>query len=126
MGIEIIFIIWLLIIIVIFFLARNYNITWWSSLVLAVFFGLLVLLTALHLPFDCEDDKDKSESWDSSKHFKERFDAGKAILGLISIISVIIVVIYLVQRVFEDKCKLTCETSGVAVQPVSGDRVAVY
>lgn len=122
MGIEVIFIIWLLILIVVFFLARNYNITWWSSLVLAVFFGLLVLLTALHLPFDCEeDDKDKGESWSSSKNWKDRFDASRAILGLIAVISIVIVVIYLVQRVFEDQCKPGCEVQA-APSSVVGER----
>lgn len=124
MGIEIIFIIWLLIIIVVFFLARNYNITWWSSLVLAVFFGLLVLLTALHLPLDCEDE-DKSESWSSGKNWKDRFDAGRAILGLIAVISIVIVVIYLVQRVFEDQCKPGCDV-GVQATSALGERATAF
>lgn len=106
MGIEIVFIIWILVVVIIFFLARNYNITWWSSLVLALFFGLLVLLAAIHLPTDdlLGKRKDRDESSCDRDRKDDRLTAGKAILGLLALISIVIIIIYIIQRVFEDRC----------------------
>ena len=109
MGLEFVFFIWIIIVIIIFFLARNYNITWWSSLVLALFFGLLVLIAAIHLPLgECHED---DSSYD--RHRDSEWDLGKVILGLIAIISIVIVIIYIIQRVFEDQCVSTCDNGNV-------------
>ena len=105
------FIIWILVVVVIFFLARNYNITWWSSLVLALFFGLLVLLTAVHLrgsDDDCDDD---------SRGKGDLGNVGRWVLGFFALISIIIVIIYVIQRVFEDQCPASeCATEKVECQ----------
>lgn len=114
MGIEIIFIIWLLVIIVIFFLARNYGITWWSSLVLALFFGLLVLACAICLPTDDlfgKDCDDESSSDRDRKSKKNGLKAGQAILCLLALISLIVIIIYIIQKTFSNTCESICDMS---------------
>lgn len=103
-----VFIIWLLVFVVVFFLARNYNITWWSSLVLALFIALLVLLAAIHLRgfWKSEDDEESSDNYRKSKDSYS--NTGSVILCLLALISVIVVIIYVIQQVFEDTCETEC------------------
>nr|QBK89923.1 MAG: uncharacterized protein LCPAC101_02060 [Pithovirus LCPAC101] len=108
MAVEWTFIVWLIIVVLVFFLTRNYNITWWSSLVLALLAGLFVLLIGVGLCFrdsvggDCDDESSDF----SSRHSRKRCDNGFALplLGFILLISVVVIVIYLIQRVFDDQC----------------------
>lgn len=111
------FIIWILVVVVVFFLARNYNITWWSSLVLALFIGLLVLVSAVWLrDFRGEDCDDSDDSRD--RKCGEWNDLGRWVLCFFALISIIIVIIYVIQRVFEDQCEVTeCATEKVECKP---------
>lgn len=105
MGIEFSFIVWLIVVIIVFFLARNYNISWWSSLVLALFFGLIILGLALGWDLNNNDNDDEECSSSSSRgHGKNKKDFARPILGLLGLISVVIVTVYVVQKVFEDTC----------------------
>lgn len=113
MGVEYCLIVWLIVVIVIFFLARNYNITWWSSLVLALFFGLLVIIAAVHLGHTndrCDDDSESSH--DGHKKGYSNYGFGELLLGLLVLISVVIVVVYIIQRVFDDKCETVADECG--------------
>jgi uncharacterized membrane protein len=108
MGVEWTFIIWLIVVILVFFLARNYNITWWSSLVLALWAGLFILLIGcgyclFELGSDCRDD-------DSSCDYRKKKRNGDnslvmSLLGFILLISIVVIVIYNVQRIFDDQCE---------------------
>lgn len=113
MGVEYCLIVWLIVVIVIFFLARNYNITWWSSLVLALFFGLLVIIAGVHLGYrndKCDDDSESS--CDRHKKDDSKYGFAEVLLALLVLISVVVVVVYIIQRVFDDKCPVENDECG--------------
>ena len=82
---------WLIVSIIVYFAARVYGVTWWSSLVLALFVGLLAMFLVYTPP--SPDDL---------------FEEGglSALYALIVVITYLILIIYIVYTAMKD---LDCE-----------------
>ena len=103
------FIVWLIVVVLVFFLTRNYNITWWSSLVLALLAGLFVIMIGAGFclrDLDGKDCDDESSDYRGGRRGKRKDNSQfvLSLLGFFFLISIVVIVIYLVQRVFDDQC----------------------
>ncbi len=111
-SVEFALLLWIIILVSVFFILKAYRITWWSSLVFALFVSWILLSLSypfhsclqfdrrqmtISYPEECDDE-------DCDRHGKHKESKNiDGIFFLISFVTIIIVIVYLIQKVFRDR-----------------------